>query len=122
MRGKIVEDDDVPRSQCRHQDLLNVRAERGGVDRSIEDGRGGQLGRAEGRDHRVRLPVAAGRVICDARAPGAARVPTQQVGGNARLIHEHIAAGIVERERRTPSTARGGDLRSPLFVGVYGFF
>ena len=41
--GEIVEHDDIARSQRRHQDLLDVGAECGAVDRPIEDGRRRQL-------------------------------------------------------------------------------
>ena len=74
---EIVEHDDVPWSQRRHEDLLDVGAERRVGDRAIEDGRRGQRGRPQRRHDRVRLPVAAGRVIRDACAPGTARVATQ---------------------------------------------
>jgi len=72
--GEIVEHDDIARAQRGRQDLLDVGAEGGGVDRSIEHRRCGQLGGAEGGDHRVRLPVAARRVIANARPAQAARV------------------------------------------------
>ena len=120
--GEIVEHDDIARAQRGHQDLFDVGAERDVVDRSIEHGRGRQLRRAEGCDHRVRLPVAAGRVIGDAGAAQAARVTTEQIRGHARFIHEDILAGIVERHRLAPLPARGGDVRPTLFVSVHGFF
>jgi hypothetical protein len=120
--GEIVEDDHVTRSQGRDQDLLDIGAERGVVDRSIEDGRGGQLGRPQRRHHGVRLPVAAGRVIRDPRAARTACVATQDIRGDARFIHEDVLAGIVNGERRPPLPAVGRDIRSTLFVRVYGFF
>jgi hypothetical protein len=72
--GEIIEHDDIARAQRGDQDLLDVGTEGGGVDRSIEHGRRGQLGRAERRDHCVRLPVAARRVIPNARPAKAASV------------------------------------------------
>jgi hypothetical protein len=95
--GKIVEDDDVTRAQRRDQDLLHVGAERGVVDRSVEDGRGRQLSRTERGDYRVCLPMAAGRVIRDARAARTARVAAEQIRGDARFVHEDVPAGIVGR-------------------------
>lgn len=74
MGREIVEDDNIAGSQRRHQHLLNVGAERGRVDRAIEDGRRGQLRRAQRCDDRVRLPMTARRVIGDARTPQTARV------------------------------------------------
>ena len=71
---QIVEHDDVAWAQCGHQDLLDVGAEGSGVHGSIEHGCRGQLGRAERRDDRVRLPVAARRVVANARPAKAASV------------------------------------------------
>jgi len=65
--GEVVEHDDIARSECRCQDLLDVGAEGGAVDRSVEHGRRGQLRGAERRDHRLGVPMAAGRVIPNAR-------------------------------------------------------
>jgi len=72
--GEIIEHDDIPRLQRGHEDLLDVGAEGGVVDRSIEHGRRGQLRGAERGDHRMCLPMAAGRVIPNARPAQAAGV------------------------------------------------
>jgi len=72
--GEIIEHDDIALAQRGHEDLLDVGAEGGSVDRPIEDGRRGQLRRTEGRDHRVRLPMAARRVIANAGPAQAAGV------------------------------------------------
>ena len=72
--GEIIEHDDIAPAQRGHENLLDVGAECGGVDRPIEDGRRGQFRRAEGRDHRVCLPMAARRVIANARPAKAAGI------------------------------------------------
>ena len=74
--GEIVEHDHIASSQRGHEDLLDVGAERGVVDRAIEHGRCRQFRGAERRDHGMCLPMAAGRVIRDARAARAAGVAT----------------------------------------------
>ena len=53
----------VARPERGDEDLVNIRPERPGIDRAVEHGGRRQRGRAERRDHGVRLPVAAGRVI-----------------------------------------------------------
>lgn len=65
--GEIVEDHDIARVQRRHQDLLNVSAERRVINGPVEDGRRGQLSGTERRDDGVRLPMAVWGVIADAR-------------------------------------------------------
>lgn len=66
--GEIVEHDNIARAQRGHQDLLDVGAEGVIVDRPIEHRRRGQFRGAERSDHRVCLPVAARRVIPNARS------------------------------------------------------
>jgi hypothetical protein len=66
--------------------------------------------------------VAARRVIPNARAPQTAGVPPQQVRGDAGFVDEDVLLRLVERERRAPLPPGDGDIRTMLFVGVYGFF
>ncbi len=73
--GEIVEDDHITRPERGHEDLLHIGAERDAVDRAVEHRRGGHLGGAQRRDHRVGLPMATGRVIRNARAAEATSVP-----------------------------------------------
>lgn len=72
--GEIVEDHDIARVQGRHQDLLDVGAERRVIDGPVEDGGRGQLGGPKRGDDGVRLPMAARGVIADARPPETAGV------------------------------------------------
>ena len=120
--GEIVEHDDVARAQRRHEDLLDIGAERGGVDRPIEHGRRSQRCGTGRRDDGVRLPVAARRVIPNARPAKASGVAAQQIGGHARFVDEDVLSRLTKRLGLAPLTASGRDIRSTLFVGVYGFF
>ena len=72
---KVIEDDDVARAQRRHQDLLDVSEERRMVDRSIEHGWGTEPLASERGHDRVGLPMAARRVIAEARAAGTPAIP-----------------------------------------------
>ena len=94
---EIVEHNDVTGSQRGDEHLLDVGPKGDVVDRAIEHGRRGQLGRAKPRDHRVGLPMAAGRVIRDARAARTASVAAQQVGGNAGFVDEDVLGRIMDR-------------------------
>jgi len=119
---EVVEDDDVAGTQRGHEHLLHVRAKRGVVDRAIEYGRGRQLGGAQRRDHRVRLPVAARRVIGDPGPAQAAGVAAEEIRGHARFVDADVPRRVVERERLSPLAPGGRDVGTPLFVGVYRFF
>ena len=120
--GEVVEHDDIAAAQRRHEDLLHVGAECGVVDRPIEDGRGRQLRGAQGRDDRVRLPMTARRVIPNPGPAGTAGVAASQISGHARFVDEDVRSRVVKRQRLSPPPSGGGDVRSTLFVGVYGFF
>jgi hypothetical protein len=72
---EVVEDDDIARAQRRHQDLVDVGAERRTVHGPIEHGGGAQPLQPQSGDHRVSLPMTAGGVIAElsaARAPAVA--------------------------------------------------
>lgn len=122
VRREVVEDDDVASSECRHQDLIDVGAEGVVVDGPVKDGGGGQRAGPECSHHRMRLPVAAGRMVSNPHAAEAARVAADQIRGDAGFVDEHILVRIVERLRLDPSAAGRSDVRPALFIGVYGFF
>lgn len=119
---EVVEYDDVAGPQRRREYLLDVGEKRGVVERAIEDRRGLQPVDAERRDDGVRLPVPTRRVVLQATAPKAPPVATEEIGRDARLVDEDVPARIMQRERVLPVSARGRDIRAPLFVGVDRFF
>ena len=71
---EVVEHDDITRPQGGHQHLFDVGEETRTIEGPIEHGRGAQPLEAERGDHGVRLPVTAGRVIAESRAPRAPAV------------------------------------------------
>jgi hypothetical protein len=66
--------------------------------------------------------MAAWRVIGDARAAWAPSIAPEQIGGDARFIHEDVLPGVVQRQRLDPVPPRRRDVSPPLFGGVYRFF
>ncbi len=72
--GEVIEDDDVARAQRGHEDLFDIGEETRIVDGAVEDGRRADALEPQRRDHRMGLPVAAGRVIVEPQAPGTAAV------------------------------------------------
>ena len=119
---QVVEHDHIARVQRRHQDLLHVGPEAVVIDGPIEHGGRRHRRGPERRDDRVRLPVPAGRVIADARPAPAARIAANQIGRNARFIHEDVLVREPDRLAVVPPAPRCRDIRTPLFVGVYRFF
>lgn len=119
---EIVEHDNVARPQHRSKHLLDEREERGSVDRAVEDRGRGQAIDAESRDDGVRVPVPVGRVIAQAHATGTPTVAAQQICRDARFVDEDVGARVVQRLGVLPPAAIGGDVRTSLLVGVYGFF
>ncbi len=119
---QVVEDDDIARPQRRGEHLLDVGEKRGIVDRAVEDRGRGQAVDPEARDDRVRLPVAARRVIAQPHATGTAPVAPQQIRRDARFIDEDVGARVVQGLRVLPPASCGGDVRPALLVGVYRFF
>jgi hypothetical protein len=119
---EVVQDNDIPWVERGHQDLLDVREERGVVDRSVEDRRRPKAAHPQGGDDGVRLPMSAGRVITQARPDGTPTVSPQQVGRDATFVEKHILAHVSQRLPGAPLPPCGGDIRPTLFVGVYRFF
>jgi hypothetical protein len=61
-------------------------------------------------------------VIANARPAQTASVPPQQIRGDAGFVDEDVLSRLVERKGLSPVPPGGGDIRTMLFGGVYGFF
>ena len=120
--GEVVEHHHIARAQRGHQDLVDVGEKRRRVDRSVEHGWGAEALEAQCRHDRVRLPMAAGRVVAEAGAAQAAAVPAQQIRRDAAFIQKHILLRVAERLPQLPLPPGPGDIRPALLVGVYRFF
>jgi hypothetical protein len=70
----------------------------------------------------MRLPMTTRRVVMQSRARWAAPIAAQQIGRDATLIEKNVLADIAQRLPRLPLATRRRDIRTALFVGVYGFF
>lgn len=119
---QVIEHHHIAALQGGDQDLLDIREERGRIDRAVKHGRRREPVEPERRHHGVGLPVAARRVIVEARAAGTAAIPPQQIGGDAALIQKDVLPDIAQRLPVAPLATGRGDIRAPLFVGVQSFF
>jgi hypothetical protein len=102
--------------------LLDIREERGVVDRTVEHRRRGEPLQSERGDDGMRLPVRTRRVIAQADAPWTSTIATEEIRRDARFVEEDECPGVVERLRVAPPSTRSRDVRPSLFVGVYRFF
>lgn len=119
---EIVEDHHRAGPERRDEHLLDIGEKRGVVERAVEHRRRPEAVDPQRRDDRVRLPVAAGRIVPQPGAARTATIPPEQVGGDPRLIEEDVAGRVVERLRLPPAVPGRGDIRASLFVGVDRFF
>ena len=67
------------------------------------------------------LPVAARRVIVEARAARTAAIAAEQIRRHAAFIQKHVVTHVAQRLRVLPLASRSGDVSATLFVRVYGF-
>ncbi len=122
MDDEVVEDDHVTRTQRGHQDLFDVGEKRRVIERSIEHGRRPQTVETQRRDHRVRLPMIAGRVIAKPGAAQTATVAPEQIRPDAALVEKHILAHVAKRLPDVPLAPGRRHIRPALLVGVHRFF
>jgi len=119
---EVVENDDIARLERGREDLFDIGDKRRIIHRPIEDRRCHETMQAQGGDDRVGLPVTARRVIAQSRPAWTPPVATQQIGGHAALVEKEVLTDVAERLHARPLPAGRGDVRSALFVCVYGFF
>jgi len=119
---EVVEHDDIARAKRGHQHLFDVGPETRAIDRPIEHGGRVKPIEAEGGDHRVGLPMTAGRVIVEPRAAWAPAIAPEQVGRHAAFIQKDVVAHLAQRLPVAPAVTLSHDVGAALFVGVYRFF
>ena len=120
--SEIVHDDDVAGSQGGHQELLDISAKAGAVDRPIDDaGRGDAV--ATQRRQKGQCALSAVRHLGDqASAAGAAAMAAGHVGLGPGLVDEHQALGVKPVLMLLPPGAAPGDVGPILLAGVQTFF
>lgn len=122
VHGQVIEHDDIARPQRGHQHLFDVGEKTRTIDGAIEDRWRAQPLQAKGGDHRVRLPVTAGRVVGEACAARTPPIASHEIGGDTAFIEKDVLADIAERLPFAPAPTVSGDIGPPLFIGVYRFF
>ena len=62
------------------------------------------------------------RIVPQSQTARTPPVPAQEISGDAGFLDEDVAARVVDGLRVLPLPPGRGDIRAPLFVGVYRFF
>src|SRR5262245_38966058 len=122
MDRQIVEDHHIAGAQGGHQHLFDIGEKRVIVNRAVKHGRRLDPVESERRDHGMRLPMTAGRVIPEPRSARTPTIATEQIRRNATFIDKDVLPGIMERLPGAPLASLSGDVWPSLFVGVYRFF
>ena len=118
MARQIVHADRVARLEGGGEDLFDIGHEAGAIDRTIEDGGGGEVVGAERRNDRRGLPVAVRDFRHEAGPPATAAIPARQLCLQGRLVQEDEAGAVPLRGLRPPGLPGGPDIRSVLCGGV----
>ena len=122
MTGQIVQDDAVARLEGGGQHLFDIGDEAGAIERPVEDGGGGQLVGAEGRNEGGGLPVAVGDLRHEAGATATAAIAPGHLRLECGLIEED-EPGAVELSRLGAPVLPGyDDIRPLLCGGAQDFF
>lgn len=122
MRGEIVHDDGVPRSQDRDKLLLDIGQEQHTVDRTVEDRWRDDAVAAQPANEGGRLPVA---VRGSVDQPGAFRGPpvkADHVRLDPGLVDKDQPGGIEGRLAGAPGIPRLSDVGAGLLGGVDRLF
>ena len=120
--AQIVHDDDVAGAEGGRQELLDIGAKAGAVDRPVDDAGRGDAVMAQRRQERHGVPAAM-RHLSD--QPGAARtapVAARHVGLGPSFVEEHQAPRIKPALMRLPPRPPAGDVDAILRAGVQAFF
>ena len=120
--AEIVHDDDVARTEGGHQELLDIGAKAGAVDRPVNDAGSGDAVVAQCRQKSQRAPAALRHLGDQPRAAAAAPVPAGHVGFGPGLVDEHPALRVKLALMRLPPVSATGDVGAILFAGVQRFF
>lgn len=122
VRAEVVGDDEIAGHERRHEDLFDVGEEARTVERAVEHAGRGQAADAERREKGAGPPSGKWGVVVDADATGCAAVASQQVRRDTRFIEEDEMSRVPRRRELSPLGARGGNVRSIVLAGSYGFF
>lgn len=122
VHGQVIEHHDITRSERWHEYLLDVGEKGGRIDRPIKHRGCTESVDPQAGDHGMGLPMTEGRVVAETKPAWAATVAPQQIGRDAGFIEKHIPPRVAQWQPVLPAPPRRRDIRTSLFVGVYGFF
>lgn len=114
MRTQVVHDDDVARSQSRHQQLLHPCAEACAIDWPVEHAGCGEPVIAQRTDKGQRTPVTVRSIAADTPAAGAPAAQRGHVGLDPGFIDEYQPARVEAGLHLPPALPAAGDVSACL--------
>ena len=122
VEGDVVDDDDVPSSQCGREALLNISEERFSVHGSLDHHWGHDAGLPEACDEGQRFPMAHRNLANKAFSARAPTVETDHVGGDGRFVDKDKASGVKQSLLADPTSTRPCHVGSLSLCGAQAFF
>src|SRR5919107_1911989 len=122
MAAEIVHDHDIAAAQGGHQELLDVSAKAGAVDRAVDNAGRRDPVAAQRRQKGQRAPASLRYFGNEASAAGASSITPGHVGLGPGLVDEDQAFGIEPALVFLPLLAPAGDVGAVLFAGVQVLF
>ncbi len=120
--AEIVHDHDVAGGQGRHQELLDIGAEAGAVDRPVDNAGCGDPVATQGGQKGQGAPSPVRHLGDQASAAGAAPMSPGHVGLGPGLVDKHQALRVKPVLVLFPPGAAPGDVGPVLLAGVQAFF
>src|SRR6516165_11049961 len=118
MAAEIVHDDNVAGAESGDQELLDVSAEAGAIDRSVDDAGRGDPVAAQCRQKGPCPPAAVRHLGDQAGATWRAPVAPGHIDLSPGFVDEHQAFGVKPARVLLPSGAPAGDVGAVLLTGV----
>ena len=122
MTGQIVQDDPVARLERGGEHLFDRGDKARAIERAVEDGGGGQLVGAEGRNESGGLPMAVGDLRHQAGAALTPPIAARHLRLERGLVEEDEPGAVELCRLGAPVLPGRDDIRPLLFGGVQDFF
>src|SRR5215469_1917339 len=122
MTAEIIHDDNVAGAEGRDQELLDIGAKAGAVDRPVDDTGRGDAVVAQCCQKRQRAPAAVWHLGDQPGAAAAAAMAAGHIGLDPALVDKHQASRVKPALMGLPPDPAAGDVGAILLAGMQAFF